>query len=273
MKVVLFCGGLGTRLREASDVDPKPLVNVGPKPIVWHLMQYYAAYGHTEFVLCLGFRGQSVRDWFLNYDRSGADELVLDGRRGIVSPKETDIADWRITFVETGLHSNIAERLVRVRHLVRDEPMFLANYSDVLTDLPLDRFVDDFQTSGATAGFVSVRPGYSSHGVVADADGRVRSMARSDDMDFWINGGFMTLRPDVFDEIRPGEELVEEPFARLADAGRLWTQRHAGFWRPMDTFKDKSELDRMWNAEQRPWLVRPDEAPGTASGAAPSGSR
>ena len=260
MKVVLFCGGLGTRLREASEVDPKPLVHVGPRPIVWHLMHYYAAHGHTDFVLCLGFRGQAVRDWFLRYDRSGADELVLDGRRGIVHPQASDIADWRITFVETGMHSNIAERLMRVRHHVADEPMFLANYSDVLTDMPLDPFVDGFAASGATAGFVSVRPGYSSHGVVADDDGRVRSMSRADDMDFWINGGFMALRPGVFDVIEAGEELVEEPFGRLAAAGRLWTRRHTGFWRPMDTFKDKLELDRMWELEQRPWVVRPRAA-------------
>ena len=229
MKVVLFCGGLGTRLRETSEVGPKPLVTIGSRPILWHLMHYYAAHGHTDFVLCLGFRGQDIRDWFLGYDRAGMDEVVMDGRLGIVDPAESDIADWRITFVETGLHSNIGERLVRVRHLVEREPMFLANYSDVLADLPLDRFVAEFDASGATAGFVSVRPGYSSHGVLADATGRVRAVRPADTMDFWINGGFMAMRPAVFDAIGAGEELVEEPFARLIERGELWTRRHHGF--------------------------------------------
>ena len=135
MKVVLFCGGLGTRLREHSDTIPKPLVNIGTRPILWHLMRYYAHYGHKDFILCLGYRGDMIREFFLNYQEALSNDFVLSEGGKRIELITSDIQDWRITFVDTGLHANLGERLMRVRHLVEKEPMFLANYSDGLTDL------------------------------------------------------------------------------------------------------------------------------------------
>ena len=144
MKVVLFCGGLGTRLREHSDTIPKPLVNVGYRPILWHLMRYYAHYGHKDFILCLGYRGDLIREYFLKYNECMSNDFTLSegGRR--VELHSSDIEDWRITFVDTGLHSNIGQRLLRVREHLRGEEVFLANYSDGLSDLPLDQHIADF---------------------------------------------------------------------------------------------------------------------------------
>lgn len=220
-------------------------------------MHYYAKFGHTDFILCLGFRGDAIRDYFLNYNTHRIQDTVLDGREGVVSPAESDIADWRITFVDTGLHSNIGQRLVRVKDYLIDEPVFLANYSDVLSNLPLDNFLDGFNSTDAIASFISVKPEYSSHGVVAGEDGYVNSLEPVQAMDFWINGGYLAMRNTVFDYIEDGEELVEEPFARLAKANKLWTQKYTGFWAPMDTFKDKITLDRMWGREDAPWLLGP----------------
>lgn len=253
MKVVLFCGGLGTRLREYSETIPKPLVNIGSRPILWHLMQYYAQFGHREFILCLGYGGDAIRDFFLGYDARLSDDFLMDQGRITLLHRHTDVCDWKIHFINTGMHSNIGERLMAVRHLVEDEPMFLANYSDQLSDLPLNSYVDNFVASGATAAFLSVHPSQSFHLVSADGTGVVRHLTSVQDSEVWINGGFMALKPEVFDVMEPGDELVEAPFARLIEQGKLYTERYSGFWQAMDTFKDKMVYDNMDNTGSRPW--------------------
>jgi glucose-1-phosphate cytidylyltransferase len=255
MKVVLFCGGLGTRLREHSDTIPKPLVNVGFRPIIWHLMCYYAHYGHREFVLALGYRGDLIRDYFLNYNEAMSNDFTLSKGGTQIDLHSRDLDDWKITFVDTGLHSNLGQRLLRVRKYVRDEEWFLANYSDGLSDLPLDKVITGVQQSGATAGLVSVRPAQSFHVVFAQPDGKVSRVGPMNDDSLWINGGFFTLNQGVFDVIREGEELVEQPFARLAEQGKLVTYRHEGFWQSMDTLKDKIVFDRMEAQRNCPWMV------------------
>ncbi len=171
MKVVLFCGGLGTRLREHSDTIPKPLVNVGVRPIIWHLMRYYAHFGHKDFMLCLGYRGDLIREYFLNYNECLSNDFTLSegGRR--IELHSTDIQDWRITFVDTGLHSNIAQRLVKVRKHLEGEAVFLANYADGLSDVPLDRMIADFESKKAVASFAGVNGWHSFHTVEATSDG------------------------------------------------------------------------------------------------------
>lgn len=255
MKVVLFCGGLGTRLREHSEAIPKPLVSIGVRPIVWHLMRYYAHFGHKDFILCLGYRGDLIREYFLNYNECLSNDFVMSegGRR--VEPLSTDIEDWRITFVDTGLHSNLGQRLLRVRHLLQHEPAFLANYSDGLTDLALDRQIADFERTGVEASFVSVRAPYSFHAVHARPDGIVTSLGEVSASDYRVNGGFFCLRPSVFEVIREGEELVEQPFQRLIQRGALSAYRHDGFWKAMDTFKDKMSFDEMEARGNCPWMV------------------
>ncbi len=256
MKVVLFCGGLGTRLREHSDTIPKPLVNIGYQPILWYLMKYYAYFGHRDFVICLGYRGDMIRDFFLNYDGRYAGDLLLSGGERVRHESTDDVADWNIQFIETGLHSNIGMRLRAVRRHLEDEPMFLANYSDQLSDLPLPEYIDAFDRSGAVAGFTAVRPVAHTHHVadISD-DGHVTSLSPAREQNSWVNGGFLVLRNEIFDYLEDGEELVEEPFTRLIAERRLFAYRYEGFWRSMDTFKDKIAFDRMWGSANEPWKV------------------
>ncbi len=245
MKVVLFCGGMGTRLREHSDTIPKPLASIGTRPIVWHLMRYYAHFGHTDFILCLGYRGELIREYFLNYSEALSNDFTLSDGGRKVELHRRDLDNWRITFVDTGLHSNIGQRLRRVRKYLAGEEMFLANYSDGLSDLDLARHVAHFQSHDAVASFVSVRSSQSFHAVQADADGVVSHIGAMPDQQLWINGGFFVLRSQVFDYIREGEELVEQPFQRLAQERKLITTQWQGFWQCMDTFKDKITFDRL----------------------------
>lgn len=255
MKVVLFCGGLGTRLREHSDTIPKPLVSIGSRPIIWHLMRYYAHYGHNEFILCLGYRGDLVREYFLNYSEAVSNDFTLSegGRR--IDMHNTDIDDWKITFVDTGLHSNIGQRLLAVRQYVDDDDVFLANYSDGLSDVPLDAMIDNFNAKNATASFVAVRTSQSFHSAKFDKDGTVTSLGELGDADFWINGGFFVLRNEIFGYIREGEELVVEPFSRVIQERKVTAFPHTGFWQSMDTFKDKINFDRAYARGDAPWQV------------------
>src|SRR5882724_71002 len=255
MKVVLFCGGLGTRLREHSDTIPKPLVNVGYRPLIWHLMRYYAHFGHKDFVLALGYRGDMIREFFLNYREEMATDFVMTKGGHEIKLLGPNIDDWRITFVDTGLHSNLGQRLLRVREHVAKDEMFLANYSDGLSDLPMDGYIKEFRQRNAIASFVAVRPSQSFHAVQCDEQGTVTSLEPVSAADYWINGGFFCLRQEVFDYLKEGEELVAEPFKRLIGERRLWAHKHYGFWTAMDTFKDKISLDRMEARGNCPWMI------------------
>ena len=255
MKVVLFCGGLGTRLREHSDTIPKPLVNIGHRPILWHLMHYYAHYGHTEFILCLGYRGDLVRKYFLHYEEEMTNDFTLHGKDRHVELHSRDLDNWKITFVDTGLHSNIGQRLLCVRKYVENEEMFLANYADGLSDLPLDQQIREFQIHKAVASLVAVRSSQSVHAVHAGPDGVVANIGAMPDQQLWINGGFFIMRPDIFKYIHEREELVEKPFGRLIAERKLVTFNWDGFWQCMDTFKDKIAFDRREARGDCPWMI------------------
>jgi glucose-1-phosphate cytidylyltransferase len=255
MKVVLFCGGLGTRLREHSDTIPKPLVNVGYRPILWHLMRYYAHYGHKDFILALGYRGDMVRDYFLHYREEMSNDFTLSEGGAKIELHQSDMQDWRITFVDTGLHSNIGMRLMRVREYLKGEKEFLANYSDGLSDLPLDELIADFHRRDVVASFASVRSWQSLHMVRSSPDGLVTAMGPVRNDELLINGGFFVMKQEIFDYIKDGEELVEEPFRRLIEQRKLATFRYLGFWQAMDTFKDKITFDRMEAQGNCPWMV------------------
>lgn len=257
MKVVLFCGGLGTRLREHSDTIPKPLVTIGYRPILWHLMRYYAHFGHKDFILCLGYRGDLIREYFLRYEETMTNDFTLSGLgedRKRIDVHTRDMEGWRITFVNTGLHSNIGQRLLRARKYLKGERAFLANYADGLSDLPLDRLIDDFERRDVIAHFASVRSAQSFHAVHADADGSVTRMGLMPEQELWINGGYFVLRQEIFDYIEEGEELVAQPFARLMAQRKLATFQWGGFWQSMDTLKDKITFDRMEARGECPWM-------------------
>jgi glucose-1-phosphate cytidylyltransferase len=191
----------------------------------------------------------------LNYRAAMSTDFVLSegGRR--IELFEEGVDDWRITFVDTGMHSNLGQRLLRVRHLLEDEEMFLANYSDGLSDLPLDQHVAKFRERDAVASFLSVRPSQSFHAVHADDRGMVTAIEPVSASDYWINGGFFCMRQGIFDYIQPGEELVEQPFKRLLAERKLSTLKYEGYWGAMDTFKDKITLDRMEARGDCPWMV------------------
>ena len=255
MKVVLFCGGHGMRLRDYSDRIPKPLVDVGPRPILWHLMSYYAHYGHNDFILCLGHGGHAIKEYFLRYDECVSNDFVLSegGRR--IELLRRDIESWRITFLDTGLQSNIGERLRAVRAHLEGEEVFLANYADGLSDLDLDAYVTYAREQDRVACFVSVAAPHTFHIVQADDDNVVQRLEAVGRSVVRINGGFFVFKQEIFDHLHPGEELVLEPFHRLIAAKQLLAYPYDGFWRGMDTFKDKQELDQLWRTGVAPWCA------------------
>jgi glucose-1-phosphate cytidylyltransferase len=255
MKVVLFCGGRGLRLREHSEAIPKPMVQIGYRPILWHVMRYYAHYGHRDFILCLGYRADAIKDYFLHYSEAVSNDFVLsDGGRRI-ELLGSDIEDWRITFADTGLDTTIGERLRRVRHLLASEEIFLANYGDTLTDAPLDRLVERFRADTATAALLSVRPSYSFHVVNTDPGGRVAALRDVQSADLRINGGGYLFRREILDGLDSGDDLVDTTFGNLARGGKLAAYRHDGFWVSLDTLKDLEVLQRLEAKGAAPWAI------------------
>jgi len=255
MKVVLFCGGLGTRLRDYSEKIPKPLVPLGYRPILWHVMKYYAHYGHNDFILCLGYKSDAIKSYFLNYDECLSNDFVLSKGARRVDMLRKDIEDWRITFVDTGISANIGERLRAVEPFLEGEEMFLANYSDGLTDFRLPSLIDEFKHQKAVATFLAVRPNFSFHFVHSGPEGRVLSVDNVTAANAWINGGYFVLRREIFDYMRPGEELVEQPFQRLIAEGKLCAHNYEGFWRSVDTFKDLQAVEAYYAQGNAPWEV------------------
>lgn len=255
MKVVLFCGGLGTRMKEYSETIPKPMVDIGYRPLLWHLMKYYAHYGHKEFILCLGYRGDIIKKYFLNYDESLSNDFTLSKGGKTVELYNSDIEDWTITFVDTGLQSNIGQRLKAVESYLEDEDMFMANYADGLTDLCLPKYINHFQQRNKVASFVCVKSSQSFH-IVSFADGDLVTEIKSvGDSDLWINGGFFIFRKEIFDYMQNGEELVQEPFVRLIKEKELIGYKYNGFWACMDTFKEKQLFDDLDAKGITPWAV------------------
>lgn len=251
MKVVLFCGGLGTRIREYSETIPKPMIPVGNQPILWHVMQYYSQYGHRDFVLCLGYKANTIKDFFLNYRKHAYADCIVSG--GKVELLGEPSEDWRIALIDTGIWRNIGERLWAVRKHVENEEMFLANYSDGLTDAPLPEMIEEFRNSDKLACFMAIRPPLTYHLADIDPTGRVRQFRTSDRSDIWINGGYFIFKRGIFDYMREGEELVLEPFERLIADNKLMAYKHAGFWRSMDTLKDRQILEDMVENGNMPW--------------------
>ena len=255
MKVVLFCGGLGMRLRDHSPNTPKPLALIGNRPIVWHLMAYYAHYGHKDFILCLGYRSEAIKEYFLNYDETLSNDFVLSKGGRNVELLSSDIDDWTIRFVDTGLHSNIGMRLKAVQEHLEGEEVFMANYSDGLTDLALDTYIENFLQRDKVASFVSVPNPAVTHMVESESDGTVTAIRPMSQSGVRINGGYFIFRNQIFDYIEEGEELVYEPFERMMQQRKLIAHEYDGFWRCMDTFKDRQALEELAERDDTPWQV------------------
>lgn len=255
MKVVLFCGGLGMRMRTGPESVPKPMMPIGNRPVLWHVMRYYAHYGHTEFILCLGYGARAVKDYFLQYQETHSNDFVLAGGGRQVDLLSSDISDWRITFVDTGIETPIGERLRRVRKYLDGDEMFLANYGDVLTDAPMNEIVKEFADSDAVGSLLAVSPQDSFHVVKIGADDLVEEFKPVAALDMWINGGYFVLRQGIFDYLNENEDLVMNACVRAAAAGRMRAVRYRGFWAPMDTLKERSALEEMHRVGQMPWAV------------------
>ncbi|MGH3822427.1 MAG: glucose-1-phosphate cytidylyltransferase [Pseudonocardiaceae bacterium] len=263
MKVVLFCGGYGMRMRNGADDDlPKPMNRVGPRPLLWHVMRYYAHFGHRDFVLCLGYGAHHIKDFFLDYQETTSNDFVLRG--GDIELLGNDIADWTITFVHTGMDTPIGERLRRVREHVEGEPAFLANYADVLTDLPLNAMIKKFLASDATAALLAVPPQAAFHCVELGDGDRVSAITVAGHLPLWENGGYFVLRPEVFHHLPEHGDLVVDACGALAKQGKLMGYPYNGFWQAADTIKERNELEAAYQAGTRPWMLweqHPDRSP------------
>ena len=255
MKVIIFCGGLGMRLREYADNVPKPMVPIGYRPVLWHVMKYYSHFGHKDFILCLGYRADAIKQYFLRYDECVSNDFSLSKGGKDLKLFSSDIQDWNITFAETGMHSNIGQRLKAVEKYLVGEELFLGNYSDGLTDLKLPELIDFSKEHGKIATFVSAKPNLTYHVVAAGSDGVVTEIKAIRDSALRINTGYFVLKQDIFNYMRDGEDLVLEPFQRLIQEKQLMAYEHNGFYASMDTFKDKQQLDDLYARGGAPWEV------------------
>lgn len=255
MKVVLFCGGLGTRLGEYSETIPKPMVDIGYRPLMWHLMRYYAHYGHKDFILCLGYRGDYIKKYFLEYNECLSNDFVYEKGGKEIHLYNHDIDDWTISFVDTGTNTNIGQRLMAVREHLDGEEEFMANYSDGLSDLDLNKYLDNFRKQNKIASFLCVRPSQSFHLVDFDDDEEVASLSPVWKSNVWINGGFFVFKNSIFNYIQDGEELVQKPFSRLIAKRQLIGYKNPGFWACIDTMKEKKMFDDMYVSQNTPWMV------------------
>ncbi|MEZ5857067.1 MAG: sugar phosphate nucleotidyltransferase [Hyphomicrobiaceae bacterium] len=254
MKTVLFCGGQGMRIREYSEAVPKPMIPVGQQPILWHLMSYYAAYGHKDFVLCLGYKANVIKDFFLSGRPQTFADCVVSGFGRNVEIIGDAREDWRVALIDTGVSRNIGGRLMAVKSQVEGEEMFLANYADGLSDVDLAHMVETFRKSNKLACFLAVRPTISMHLINIADGGQIQAFRSAQEAGLWINGGFFILRPEIFNYMKDGDELVEAPFARLMAEDKLMAYRHEGFWCAMDTLKDRQHLEDLVDQGSMPWL-------------------
>ncbi len=244
------------RLREYSDNIPKPMVPIGHHPILWNLMKFYSYHGHNEFVLCLGHNAHVIKDYFLNYNECVSNDFTLEN--GKAKLLKTDIHDWKITFADTGLKSNIGMRLLAVKHYLDDlgpDDLFMANYADGLTDVPLGNMIEFFKSTDKTACFLCVKPQLTFHYVHLNDDNTVNEIQDTTNTGLTVNGGFFIFKKRIFDYIREGEELVHEPFNRIIEKKQLVAYQYDGFWKCMDTFKDKQDFDELLNSGNYPWQV------------------
>jgi len=255
MKVVLFCGGLGMRLREYSESIPKPMVQLGYRPLLWNVMKYYAHFGYKDFILCLGYKGDYIKRYFVEYEEFVSNDFTLNKGNKNIELLNSDLDDWKITFVDTGMTSNVGQRLKRVEPYLEGEEMFLANYSDGLSDLPLNQMIDEFKRIDRVGSFLAYQPTQSFHVVDMGGNGDVKSISHIGDSGLWINAGFFVFKKEIFNYINEGEELVVEPFQRLIKEKQLHGYKYDGFWAALDTFKDKQLFDDLYAEGKTPWKV------------------
>ncbi len=257
MKVVILCGGLGTRLREETEFKPKPMVLVGGRPILWHIMKIYSHYGHKDFVLCLGHKGDLIKDYFLKHNLMSNDFTISLSRGEEIIHNAADLEEWNITFADTGQETNTGGRIKAIRRYVPDEHFFLT-YSDGLADVDIHNLLRYHLERQGIVTLTAVQP-TSRFGIVEfDARGVVKSFKEKPKLDGWINGGFFVCHRDVFEFIGDNDIFEQSPLMNLAKKGRLVSYPHTGLWECMDTFKDVQQLNQLWDSGHAFWKVWKD---------------
>lgn len=254
MKVLILAGGLGTRLSEETDVRPKPMVEIGGRPILWHIMKLYSRHGHNDFVVLLGYKGYYVKEYFANYFLHQSD-VTIDLATNNLQIHNTSSEPWRITLLDTGVETMTGGRVLRARRYVNDET-FMLTYGDGVCDIDMNDLLAFHRSHGRAMTMTSVQPDGRFGTFEANAAGRVEAFLEKPRGDgSWINGGFFVCEPKVFEYISQGDNTILErdPMQRLADDSELHAYRHGGFWKCMDTLRDKNELNELWASGLAPW--------------------
>ena len=259
MKVVILAGGLGTRISEESHLKPKPMITVGEQPILWHIMKYYSAFGFNDFVICCGYKGHVIKEYFADYYLYRSDVTFDFSAENRMTIHQNIAEPWRVTLVDTGLHTQTGGRVKRVQKYIGDEP-FMLTYGDGVSNVDLNALLEQHRSSGQATTMTAIQPG-GRFGVL-DLEGETvvgfREKAKEDGG--WINGGFMVMEPEVFGYLSAEESCILErtPMATLAREGKLGIYKHSGFWQCMDTQRDRGLLEGLWAAQKAPWKVWED---------------
>ncbi|NLA37452.1 MAG: glucose-1-phosphate cytidylyltransferase [Actinobacteria bacterium] len=253
MKVVILAGGVGSRLSEETDVRPKPMVEIGHRPILWHIMKHYASFGFNDFVICLGYKGEYIKRYF-SESLALASDMTIDFGRGTVETHEAVRDDWRVTLVDTGQHTETAGRLAQIQRFVEDGP-FLMTYGDGVSNVDLEALVKFHEAQGRLATVTAVHPTARFGALEIEGDQVVRFDEKPQMAEGWINGGFFVLEPGIFDYIPGDVDWAREPMEQLAAAGQLNAFRHDDFWQCMDTLRDKIYLQGLWDQGHAPWKI------------------
>lgn len=256
MKVVLLAGGFGTRISEESDLKPKPMIEIGGKPILWHIMKIYSHYGYNDFVICCGYKQYVIKEYFANYFLHMAD-VTFDMSKNAMEVHHKKAEPWRVTIVDTGLNTMTGGRIQRVQEYVGNDT-FMLTYGDGVSDINITKLVDAHKKSKKLATLTAVQPSGKFGALDIDSIGSISSFKEKPKGDgAWINGGFFVCEPQVFDYIKEGDDTIWEraPLEGLAKAGKLGAYKHEGFWQPMDTLRDKNELENAWNSGKAPWKL------------------
>ena len=256
MKVVILAGGFGTRISEESHLKPKPMIEIGEQPILWHIMKEYSKYGFNEFIICLGYKAYVIKEYFADYFLHTSD-VTFDLAKNEMTVHNNFSEPWKVTLVDTGLNTMTGGRVKRIQKYVGNEP-FMLTYGDGVSDVDISKLVEFHKSHGKIATMTTVNVGQRFGVIVTDEEGIIRAFREKRDADgSWINGGYMVLNPQVFDYIKDGDETVFEqtPLEGLANDGELVAFRHEGFWQCMDTQRDKMKLEEMWNSGSAPWKV------------------
>lgn len=253
MKVVILAGGFGTRISEESHLKPKPMIEIGGKPIMWHIMKMYSYYGFNDFIICAGYKQDYIKDYFYNYYMRCSDVTFDYSNGGEITIHNTVTDPWKVTVVDTGLNTMTGGRIKRIKEYVNNET-FMVTYGDGVSDVPIDKIVEFHKKHGKIATLTAVHPD-GKFGIMDVSGDTIKAFREKSSQDTgWVNGGFMVLEPSVFDYIKDDGIMFErEPIEKLCSDGQLMAYKHKGFWHCMDTLRDREELEKYWNSGKAPW--------------------